>query len=222
VAARQRFPGADEFVPGRRSLDALRRAAADCRGCDLYENATQTVFGSGPGSARLMLVGEQPGDVEDRRGEPFVGPAGKLLDRALQQAGLAHSDMFLTNAVKHFRWKPAPRGERRIHQKPDVAHISACHPWLAAELTTIGPDGIVALGATAAQALLGSAFRLTAHRGEILDWPPATGPFAESDTLVQFVVATVHPSAVLRAHGEDRDVMFAGLVDDLRLASLAA
>jgi uracil-DNA glycosylase len=222
VAARQRFPGADDFVPGRRSLKTLRSAAADCRGCDLYENATQTVFGSGAGSARLVLVGEQPGDVEDRRGEPFVGPAGKLLDRALQEAGLARSDTYVTNAVKHFRWKPAPRGERRIHQKPDVAHITACHPWLAAELETIGPDGIVALGATAAQALLGSAFRLTEHRGEVLDWPPTSGPFADSETPVQFVVATPHPSAVLRAQGEDRDVMFAGLVDDLRLASGAA
>jgi DNA polymerase len=196
--------------------------AANCRGCDLYENATQTVFGSGPRSAPLVLVGEQPGDVEDRRGEPFVGPAGKLLDRALQEAGLARSETYLTNAVKHFRWKPAPRGERRIHQKPDVAHITACHPWLAAELQTIGPSGIVALGATAAQALLGSAFRLTDHRGEILDWPPTTGPFAETETPVQFVVATVHPSAVLRAQGEDREAMFAGLVDDLRLASRAA
>lgn len=222
MAARQRFSGADEFLPRRCSIDALRRAATDCRGCDLYENATQTVFGAGPGSARLVLVGEQPGDVEDRRGEPFVGPAGKLLDRALEAAGLPRSDTYLTNAVKHFRWKPAPRGERQIHQKPDVAHITACHPWLAAELATIAPDGIVALGATAAQALLGSAFRLTAHRGEILDWPPVTGPFAESDTLLQFVVATLHPSAVLRAQGEDRDTMFAGLVDDLRRASQAA
>ena len=222
MAARPRFPGAGDFLPSRRSLETLRRAATDCRGCELYESATQTVFGSGPGSARLVLVGEQPGDVEDRRGEPFVGPAGKLLDRALDEAGLARSDTYLTNAVKHFRWKPAPRGERRIHQKPDVAHIAACHPWLGAELQAISPQGIVALGATAAQALLGSAFRLTEHRGEILDWPPTTGLFAENETPVQFVVATLHPSAVLRAKGQDRDVMFAALVDDLRLASRAA
>ena len=222
MAGRHRFPGADDFVPGSRSLDTLRAAAADCRGCDLYENATQTVFGSGPTSARLVLVGEQPGDVEDRRGEPFVGPAGKLLDRALDESGVIRSDVYLSNAVKHFRWKAAPRGGRRIHQKPDVAHITACHPWLAAELQAVDADGIVALGATAAQALLGSGFRLTEHRGEILDWPPTTGPFAESDMPIQFVVATVHPSAILRTQGADRDAMFAGLVGDLRAASQAS
>src|SRR4051812_35258083 len=164
------YPGAQEFLPGSSSLAALRDAAGGCRGCDLYEHATQTVFGRGPSSAALMLVGEQPGDVEDREGTAFVGPAGRLLDRALADAGLDGADLYVTNAVKHFRWK-AGRGQRRIHDKPTAAQATACRPWLAAELHAVRPTVVVALGATAAASLFGAGFRLTQHRGERLAWP---------------------------------------------------
>jgi len=200
---------AEPYLPDTEQLPELARAAADCRGCELYQNATQTVFGRGPASASMMLVGEQPGDVEDQRGEPFVGPAGKLLDRALQEAGIEVGATYLTNAVKHFRWKPDERSKRRIHQKPSAGNIRACRPWLAAELRAVQPSLVVALGATAAQALLGTSFRLTQNRGSVLE--------ADLDGLKFSVLATIHPSAVLRA--PDRDAALAGLIDDLRAAA---
>jgi len=183
-------------------LQQLREQAAGCRNCDLWKCGTQTVFGEGPADARLMLVGEQPGDREDVEGHPFVGPAGKLLDRALEQAGIGRADVYLTNAVKHFKWRP--RGKRRIHQKPNAAEVRACHPWVEAEIAEVQPEIIVALGATAAQSLLGSKFRLTQHRGELFDSP--LGPL---------ITATVHPSAILRADDKDRAQQFDALVDDL-------
>ena len=218
MAGRSAYPGAEQFLPASGSLTALRDAARECRGCDLYENATQTVFGRGPGTATLMLVGEQPGDVEDREGIAFVGPAGRLLDRALADAGLDGADLYVTNAVKHFRWKPG-RGQRRIHDKPTAAQAGACRPWLAGELHAVRPSVVVALGATAAGSLFGPSFRLTQHRGERLAWPPAAGPFAGDDTPVRAALATIHPSAVLRAPEGERDTAFAGLVADLRTAA---
>jgi uracil-DNA glycosylase len=200
---------AEPYLPDSDRLPELARAAADCHGCELYQNATQTVFGRGPARAAMMLVGEQPGDVEDQRGEPFVGPAGKLLDRALAEAGIDVGTTYLTNAVKHFRWKPDERSKRRIHQKPSAGNIRACRPWLAAELRAVHPGLVVALGATAAQAMLGTGFRLTQHRGEALP--------AELDGVEFSVLATIHPSAVLRA--PDRDAALAGLVADLRTAA---
>jgi DNA polymerase len=203
------------IVPSTTSLVRLAEAAAHCRACELYANATQTVFGAGPKSARVMMVGEQPGDVEDRRGEPFVGPAGKLLDRAMVDAGLNRDDVYLTNAVKHFRWK-STGGKRRIHQKPDASHITACRPWLAAELTAVRPDVVVVLGAVAAAAVFGPAFRLTQHRGQRLDWP-ADGPLGDAGESVEYVVTTLHPSAVLRG-GDNRAAMYDAFVADLCLA----
>ncbi|MFF0868307.1 UdgX family uracil-DNA binding protein [Nonomuraea sp. NPDC003560] len=195
--------GAAEFLPARRDLGSLRTAAARCEGCDLYAKATRTVFGEGPEQARFMLVGEQPGDREDREGHPFVGPSGRVLDRGLEEAGIERDAVYLTNAVKHFSF--TPRGKRRIHQKPTVAEIEACRPWLGAELELVRPDVVVVLGATAARSLLGRAFRLTEHRGE---------PVPLGDALA---VATIHPSAVLRA--PDRDAAYAGFVSDLRAAA---
>jgi uracil-DNA glycosylase len=187
-------------------LEELRSDAATCTACDLYARATQTVFGEGPGDASLMLVGEQPGDQEDKAGEPFVGPAGHVLDRALDDAGIARDDVYVTNAVKHFKWKP--RGKRRLHDKPNRKEIVACRQWLDAELEVVDPAVIVVLGATAGQALFGAKFRVGVARGQVLD-------------LDGFpVVATVHPSAVLRAQdGPDRDELFDGLVADLRRAA---
>jgi uracil-DNA glycosylase family protein len=211
--------GAEPFVPATRSLRTLAHAAVGCHGCELYERATQTVFGSGPARARLVLVGEQPGDVEDVKGEPFVGPAGHLLDRALSDAGIERDELYLTNAVKHFRWKPARTGKRRIHEQPAARHVTACLPWLEAELGVVRPHVVVALGAVASRALLGAAFRLSQHRGALLDWPPTSGPFAGNDLPVVGIVATNHPSAVLRAQGSDRASMYDGLVSDLRLAA---
>ena len=156
-------------------LSDLRRAARACRGCDLYESATQVVFGAGLVKSRMMLVGEQPGDVEDRRGEPFVGPAGQVLDRALAAAEIDRSDIYLTNAVKHFRWKATESTSRRLHATPTARHIAACRPWLTGELRAIRPTALVALGSVASQSLFGSGFRLTQHRGELLPWPPPTG-----------------------------------------------
>jgi DNA polymerase len=193
----------------------LRTAVQDCRGCDLHANATQAVFGDGQRHAEIMLVGEQPGDMEDRAGAPFVGPAGRLLDQALGEAGLYRNDLFLTNAVKHFRWKATAGGKRRLHSKPDARHVNACRPWLTAELRAVAPRAVVALGATAAQTLFGNAFRLTQHRRERLPWPPPDGPYADSDLSVELAAATIHPSAVLRAGGA-RAEMLAGLVADLR------
>ena len=179
---------AADFLPANPTLDSLREAAEGCRGCGLYRNATQTVFGEGTTRAEVMLVGEQPGDREDLEGRPFVGPAGKLLDGALEDAGIDRAKVYVTNAVKHFKWTPAPRGKRRIHKKPGAEEIRACRPWLDGEIGMVKPRVIVALGATAAQALMGRDFRLTQHRGELL----------ESD-VGPLVAATVHPSSILRA-----------------------
>jgi DNA polymerase len=218
VPGRTRYPGAEQFVPDTRRLPQLAEAATGCRGCDLYENATQTVFGRGAASGPLMLVGEQPGDVEDTEGKAFVGPAGRMLDRAVAEAGLDPARTYVTNAVKHFRWK-AGRGKRRIHDKPSAAQVSACRPWLTAELHAVRPAVLVALGATAAASLFGPTFRLTQHRGERLDWPPPSGPFADDPTPVRAVFATIHPSAVLRAPDEDREATYAGFVSDLKQAA---
>jgi uracil-DNA glycosylase family protein len=216
---------AAEFVPDGVGLEGLRAAADSCRGCDLYRNATQTVFSKGPVSARLVLVGEQPGDVEDRRGEPFVGPAGKLLDRAIGDAGLDPAQTYTTNAVKHFKFTAAPGGKRRIHATPDGAEIGACRPWLVAEFAVLDPEVVVALGATAAKALFGPSFRVTKSRGMLLPWPSsAAAPedFTRDDEAAHasaFAVATIHPSAVLRAH--NRDEAYDGLVADLVVAARA-
>jgi uracil-DNA glycosylase len=204
------------------SLDELRAAARSCTGCDLYRNATQTVFGEGPPDAPVVMVGEQPGDIEDRRGEPFVGPAGKVLDRAIVEAGLDRAQTYVTNAVKHFKHKPAAPGKRRIHQTPDRTEIVACRPWLVAEFASLHPQAVVALGATAAKALLGPAFRVTKSRGVLLAWPSAAyhpEDFAGEVHDGAFVLATIHPSAVLRA--DDRDEAYAGLVSDLTVVAKA-
>jgi DNA polymerase len=193
---------ASGYLPETLSLPNLRDAVSRCHGCDLYKNATQAVFGAGPPDAEVVFVGEQPGDQEDRTGEPFVGPAGRLLDRALEEAGIDRSLAYLTNVVKHFKWQA--RGKRRIHQKPSWAEMTACKPWLEAELAAVQPRVLVCLGATAAQALLGRQFRVTQHRGELVDSP-----------LAPRVVATIHPSAILRS--ENRDTELAAFVDDLRV-----
>lgn len=200
-------PTAAPYVPASRSLRTLRAAAHDCRGCDLYRAATQVVFGRGRASARVVLVGEQPGDQEDRTGEPFVGPAGSLLDKALHEAGLTSDVIYLTNAVKHFKWEP--RGKRRIHKKPRASEVAACRPWLEAELAAIRPVLLVCLGATAAHSVFGSSFELMRQRGRIL--ATDLGPPA---------MATIHPSAVLRAaDATSRRAAFASLVADLRAAA---
>jgi uracil-DNA glycosylase family protein len=191
---------AADYLPARLSLSSLREAAAVCRGCELWRTATQTVFGEGPEGAAVVFVGEQPGDQEDQQGHPFVGPAGRLFDQALEDVGIDRTQVYVTNAVKHFKWQP--RGKRRIHQKPNSAELTACRPWLDAELTVVKPRVLVALGATAGQALLGRQFRVTKQRGELLDSP-----------LAEYVLATIHPSAILRA--EDRDREYAGFVADL-------
>jgi DNA polymerase len=189
----------------------------------LYEGATQTVFSKGAVSARVVLVGEQPGDVEDRRGEPFVGPAGKLLDRAVADAGLDPAQTYTTNAVKHFKFSAAPGGKRRIHKTPDSAEVGACRPWLVAEFALLQPEVVVALGATAGKALFGPSFRVTQSRGVLLPWPAsARDPEAfergeDGAPSSAFALATIHPSAVLRA--DDRDAAYAGLVADLRVAA---
>ena len=214
---------AADFVPAEADLDGLRRAAAGCKGCQLYENATQTVFSKGPVTARLVLVGEQPGDVEDRRGEPFVGPAGKLLDRAIADAGLDPSQTYTTNAVKHFKFTPSGDGKRRIHATPDAHDVGACRPWLVAEFALLDPEVVVALGATAGTALFGPSFRVTKSRGVLLPWPasahdPEAFERAEDGAASSaFALATIHPSAVLRA--DNRDAAYDGLVSDLRVAA---
>jgi uracil-DNA glycosylase len=177
---------AAELIPSRPTLNRVRAAATDCRACDLWQRATQTVFGEGPRRAALLLVGEQPGDAEDLSGHPFVGPAGKLLDRALTEAGIDRTAVYVTNVVKHFSWEP--RGKWRIHKKPRTGEIAACRPWLDVEIALVKPRAIVCLGATAAQALLGRAFKVTVHRGEFVSSP-----------LAPLVLATVHPSSILRA-----------------------
>jgi uracil-DNA glycosylase len=207
---------ATPFVPDTTDLDELRVAAKGCRGCDLYKDAIQTVFGDGPPDARFIVVGEQPGDIEDRRGLPFVGPAGKVLDRAIDEAGLDRASMYVTNAVKHFKHRPAAPGKRRIHQTPDRVEIVACRPWLVAEFARVRPQAVVVLGATAAKALLGPDFRVTKSRGVLLPWPDvAEHPEDFPSDPAGVLLATIHPSAVLRA--EDRDGAFAGLVADLRV-----
>jgi len=204
VPARNPYPTAAPFLPDKVTITELRDAVQRCRGCPLYANATQAVFGEGKLKAEVMLVGEQPGDQEDLAGAPFVGPAGKLLDEALEQAGIDRGTTYVTNAVKHFKWKA--RGTRRIHDKPSWTETMACRPWLEAELALVKPRALVLLGATAAQALFGRSFKVTQQRGKPLD-----------SELADLVVATIHPSAVLRA--ENRDEMFAGLVDDLRVVA---
>jgi DNA polymerase len=209
------------FVPPNADLDALRRAAADCRGCPLHEPATQTVFGEGGPAARVVLVGEQPGDQEDRQGRPFVGPAGKLLTRALDEAGIDPDTAYVTNAVKHFKFTRAGPGKRRIHKPPSLREMTACKPWLAEELRVVDPEVVVVLGATAAKALLGPSFRVTKERGLLLPFPSSDG---DGDGVAEraWLVATIHPSAVLRAPDHDsREAAFAGLVSDLRVASQA-
>jgi uracil-DNA glycosylase len=222
MSARTSEPGAEEFVPQTTSLRTLARAAQGCQGCELYRNATQTVFGEGPQQASMVLVGEQPGDVEDVEGEPFVGPAGRLLDKAMAEAGLTRDDVYVTNAVKHFRWRAATAGKRRIHDSPAARHIIACQPWLEAELGVVRPRVAVAMGAVASAALLGSGFRLSKHRGEFQSWPPVKGPFAASQLQIAGVLATIHPSAVLRADAAARTEMYDGLVTDLAAAARAA
>jgi uracil-DNA glycosylase len=200
---------AADYLPSRPTLPKLREAASGCRGCHLWERGTQTVFGEGSPSAEVMLVGEQPGDQEDREGRPFVGPAGRLLDRALEEAGIDRSRAYVTNAVKHFKWEA--RGKRRIHAKPNWTELAACRPWLDAELAVVKPRILVCLGATAAQALLGKPFRVTQHRGE----------WVESD-LAECVTATIHPSAILRQRDEEsRHAEFASFVADLKLVAAA-
>jgi len=200
---------ATEWVPPDADIEELRAAAVSCKGCELWQSATQVVFSAGNSRAPMVLVGEQPGDAEDRQGIPFVGPAGKLLQRALSEAGVAVGDVYVTNAVKHFRF--TERGKRRIHATPQVSHIQACRPWLEAELTKVDPKLIVCLGATAARSLLGAGFRVTQQRGKVLELPTPVGE--------RQVLATVHPSSVLRATGDDRDLAYGGLVEDLRVAA---
>ena len=189
--ARKPAPGEPvrELLPDRPTLSAVREIAAGCKACDLYKRGTQTVFGEGPRKAQVMLVGEQPGDAEDLAGHPFVGPAGKLLDAALGQAGIDRRTVYVTNVVKHFKWEP--RGKRRIHAKPNAGEIGACRPWLETEIALVKPHVLICLGATAAQALLGKSFRVSKERGELVE-----------SSLAPVVAATVHPSSILRAPDE--------------------
>src|SRR5690242_9769521 len=201
------YPSAAEFIPPKPTLPRLREAAAGCRGCDLYEGATQTVFGEGLKRSKVMFVGEQPGDREDVEGKPFVGPAGRMLDRALEEAGIDRSEVYVTNVVKHFKY--TMRGKRRIHQRPDAEQIAACKPWLEAELDQVKPQVLVCLGATAAKALLGPKFKVTRQRGE----------FVESE-LAPLVTGTVHPSSILRAPEEEaRHRAYHDFVDDLKIVA---
>jgi uracil-DNA glycosylase len=200
---------ATPFLPDRSSLKALREASAVCRGCHLWRGATQTVFGEGRKGSRVMLVGEQPGDKEDKAGEPFVGPAGRELDRGLEAAGIERADTYVTNAVKHFKFEE--RGRRRIHQTPKRFEIDACRPWLDAELDVVKPEALILLGATAAKALLGSSFRVTQHRGELLD-----------SELAPLVSATIHPSAILRSRDDaERAAEREAFASDLRAVAAA-
>jgi DNA polymerase len=208
-------------------LEGLRAAAAGCRACELWEPATQTVFGEGPETARVVFVGEQPGDQEDRKGEPFVGPAGRLLDRALGDAGIDRRDAYITNAVKHFRFTPTPK--RRIHQTPGPEHIAACRPWLEAEFAVLKPEVVVCLGATAAKALISPSFKITKERGRLMPWAPPGVAAAEQgidDADVDedaphqtWMLATAHPSMVLRIPDENRAAAYDALVADLRVVA---
>ncbi len=202
-------PTAAPFVPTHSTLPKLREAAAGCKGCELWKLGTQTVFGGGAPHARVMFVGEQPGDQEDKAGKPFVGPAGRILDKALIEAGINRNEVYVTNAVKHFKWEP--RGKRRIHKKPNQLEINACRPWLEAEVSVIKPKVIVCLGATAAQSILGKSFKVTQQRGELIP-----------HDLAPHVVATVHPSSILRAPDEDkRHEEMAKFVEDLKQVAAA-
>jgi uracil-DNA glycosylase family protein len=187
------------------SQENLRKAAAHCRACDLWKKATQTVFGEGSSHATVMFVGEQPGDKEDLAGHPFVGPAGKLLDEALEEAGIDRSKVYVTNAVKHFSWEPQERGKRRIHKKPKAAEIAACRPWLDGELAVMKPKVVVCLGATAAQSLLGRTFSVTRQRGQVIT----------DSAIAPKIVATVHPSSILRAQDDDRESQMREFIRDL-------
>jgi uracil-DNA glycosylase len=217
---------AAEFVPAHADLDHLKEAARSCRGCDLYRDATQTVFGAGDPDARVVLVGEVPGDQEDRQGEPFVGPAGRVLDRALEDAGIDRDRTYVTNAVKHFKFTPAERGKRRLHKTPTRTEIVACRPWLVAELQVLEPELLICLGATASKAVLGPDFKVSVDRGKLLPWPELTEPSGPPAARAERgpgpaprVLATIHPSAALRA--DDREEVYAGLVADLRVAARA-
>jgi len=195
---------AEKFFPEQLSLPSLKAAAADCKACDLWEKGTQTVFGEGRSRATFLFVGEQPGNEEDLTGKPFVGPAGRLFDDALEEAGIDRKQTYVTNVVKHFKWEP--RGKRRIHKKPNAIEIKACRPWLEAEIVLVKPKVIVALGSTAAQALLGPKFRVTKQRGEFLE-----------STLALYIMATLHPSSILRApDDETRHLEYRRFVDDLK------
>jgi len=198
-----------DFASSLRSLSALRSAARDCKACDLWKTGTQTVFGEGPSTPEIIFVGEQPGDQEDRTGHPFVGPAGKLLNEAMQQAGIDPSRVYFTNVVKHFKWVAAKRGKKRIHKTPRYSEINACRPWLDAELRVAKPRVLVCLGATAAQSLLGREFSVTRQRGQTVE-----------STLAPFVMATVHPSSILRAQDEDaRNSQMQAFVKDLKIVA---
>jgi len=200
---------ANELIPPEPTLEKLREAAAGCQACELYKGTTQTVFGEGRAGARVMLVGEQPGDREDVQGHPFVGPAGRVLDQALEDAGIERGDAYVTNVVKHFRFQE--RGNRRIHQKPGREHIAACRPWLNAELEQVKPEALVCLGATAAQALFGPQFRVTRQRGQPVD-----------TELAPLATATVHPSSILRAEDDaSREAAMVAFTDDLRAVARA-
>jgi uracil-DNA glycosylase len=195
---------AADFFPERKSLKAFREAAADCKGCDLWERGTQTVFGEGARHAEVMFIGEQPGNEEDITGHPFVGPAGRLFNDALEEAGINRRKTYVTNVVKHFKWEP--RGKRRIHKKPNAGEIFACRPWLEAEINLVKPNVIVCLGATAAQALLGAKFKVSKQRGQFIE-----------STLAPYTMATVHPSSILRApDDESRHVEKRRFIDDLK------
>ena len=204
VAAKKEVWTAAPFVPENPTLRKLKIAAAGCTGCPIYKTGTQTVFGEGKPDAKVMFVGEQPGNDEDLQGKPFVGPSGKLLDRCLVEAGIARDEIYVTNAVKHFKWEP--KGKRRLHKKPSAREIAACRPWLEAEIDVIEPEVIVALGATAAQTLIGKDFRVTQHRGELIPSP-----------LAPHMMATVHPSSILRAPDEEtRHAETERFIEDLR------
>src|SRR5918999_3751751 len=195
---------AEDMIPPRATLSSLKAAAADCQACDLWKKGTQTVFGEGARRSNVIFVGEQPGNEEDLTGKPFVGPAGKLFDNALEEAGINRKQTYVTNVVKHFKWEP--RGKRRIHKKPNAGEIAACRPWLESEIALIKPEVLVALGATAAQTLLGPKFRVTKQRGQFIE-----------STLAPYVMATVHPSSILRAPDEEtRRLEYRRFVDDLK------
>jgi uracil-DNA glycosylase len=202
-------PGAEQWVPDGASVDQLRTAATECRGCELWQDATQVVFSAGSTAARIALVGEQPGDEEDRRGIPFVGPAGRLLQKALDEVDIPRDDVYVTNAVKHFRFRTTGPGKRRIHATPEAVHLAACKPWLVAELRDVDPELVVCLGATAVRSLLGGSVRVLRDRGQVIERETSRG--------VRRFLVTVHPSSVLRS--PDRETAYAALVTDLRAAA---